>query len=419
VDEVGGQLGLLRDRLGLEIQRVNFSEEEKNLTNLHILADHAFSLLLSWRSVRHYFDWTGNDVFLGPQLVLLSRALRVAAESVHETYTALDSVFVGPAERQVVLLRFKGDESPMTLADLLEWVDTFAATEGPRLIQEAGKDGVIAFRSTLTQLSGLVEEAVEITRRSSNNPTRGVHTLRVSTALEGVHVHLKTALELASPLSRTPEPVVDSVNPAMVRALAFVQIQIGGEDFEPGAKVELTLNEDEEKETVTAATVHFVSSTTLFATFKLTNATPGDWKVVVRNPDGQENTESKLIAIRGALLSAAAPQIKCLNPLEVTAGEKVEMEIVGSGFLEEAVVTILGGDIEIQPGLKLEGDDLLLLTFDVDLEAEPGLRTLIVTNPDNQEALATFKVLGADQEEDEEEDDDEEEDEENEDEESA
>lgn len=291
LDAVGGQLGLLRDRLGLSAQRVNNAEEEKNLTNFLILVDHVFTLWLSWKSLRTYFDRTGGEVFLGPQLVLLSRALRVVAESVRETYTLLDSVFIGPAEREITRLDFSGGQPPMTIAELLEWVDSFASSEGPQLISEAGKDGVIALRSTLNQLTVLVEEAVTISGQPSSNPSPGFHSGRINTALRSLLLPLKSARDLAAPLSRQPQPKVFAIDPEEGEAGdAGLRMRVQGKGFHPEAEVFLTRAiSPTETETLEAENVHFVSETALWVIFDLAGAAPGTvWTVGVRNPDGVE-----------------------------------------------------------------------------------------------------------------------------------
>ena len=81
----------------------------------------------SWHNLRHFFDHKHSDVFLGTQLVLLSRALGVVAELVQELYFVMDSVFLGAAERQTVRLR-----TGLTIAELFGWVERFATEEALR-----------------------------------------------------------------------------------------------------------------------------------------------------------------------------------------------------------------------------------------------------------------------------------------------
>jgi hypothetical protein len=176
-DKVGGSLGILRDRLGLQRHRINTIEEEQGFTNFLVLVDHVVSLAESWDAQREFFvrGSTLVEPFLGTQLVLVSRDLEVVAESVHEVEFAMDSVFLGPSERQTLELRFPpgsasgtlqrrslaapGGSPPMFVSELLTWVERFATEEGRRLIDDGGKQGVVAFRPTILLLEALVRDA--------------------------------------------------------------------------------------------------------------------------------------------------------------------------------------------------------------------------------------------------------------------
>src|SRR6185503_16589450 len=106
-DNVGGQLGALRERFGLSRKNVNTIDEEQNLTNYVILVDYVQTLHQSWESQRNFFDrlpHDGQQPYLGTQLVLVSRALSVVVESVTEVAFTMDSVFLGPAERGTIAL---------------------------------------------------------------------------------------------------------------------------------------------------------------------------------------------------------------------------------------------------------------------------------------------------------------------------
>jgi hypothetical protein len=158
-EQVKGGLDTLRNRFGLYRARVNTIEEEQNFTNFLILVDYVNSLKRSWDFEKIYFDRrnTGVDKFLGTQSVLLARDLAVIAESVQEVTFAMNSVFLGPAERQTYEL----DCDPkMTIAELLDWAQRFTSDEGPRLIQDAGKDGVQAVAATLEKIRQLVRNCL-------------------------------------------------------------------------------------------------------------------------------------------------------------------------------------------------------------------------------------------------------------------
>jgi hypothetical protein len=187
---LSGELGNLEDELGLKGGAVNTIDEEQNLTNFLILVDHVRSLHESWQDYRSSFTRGGKPEgprFLGTQLVHVSRALAVVAESVKEVYFAMDSVFLGPAERQLVEIEV-GKES-IFLADLLSWVESVVTEEGPLLIREGGKAGVAALEPTIEKL----EELVGATASSDSDALpAGFKTSRVKNALRELAGQLTT-----------------------------------------------------------------------------------------------------------------------------------------------------------------------------------------------------------------------------------
>src|SRR5207249_1443530 len=192
-EQVRGHLGELGSRFGLQRSLVNTIAEEQNLSNYFIIGDMTIALQHSWDFQRKSFDRKGRDAFLGTQLVLLSRSLEVLAESAQEVEFALDSVFVGPAERQTTPLK-DGTETEfepiLTVDELLSWIQSVATEESPRVINEAGKDGVISLAPTLRELDRQVEKALRIARTASSNPAPGFHTPRVQRSLENLDTNL-------------------------------------------------------------------------------------------------------------------------------------------------------------------------------------------------------------------------------------
>jgi hypothetical protein len=198
---VQGQLRNMREVFGLERRFVNTIEEEQNLTDFLTLVDYVSSLKQSWDAQRRFFSRTGTaQPFLGTQLVLLSRQLAVVAESVQEVYFALDSVFVGAAERQTTELTFGDGRPPIFVAELLAWVERFAAEEAPRLIQDAGKAGVRAFVPTIDRLEALVRDA-RIPPQDPTDLPEGYATPRVQRALSELYEHVQNTAELARDLT--------------------------------------------------------------------------------------------------------------------------------------------------------------------------------------------------------------------------
>jgi hypothetical protein len=251
-ENVAGQLGILSKRFGLERDNINTIDDEQNLTNFLILADYINSLKQSWDSYRPFFTRTGSEPFLGTQLVLMARALTAVSEAVQDVYFTMDSVFLGPAERQVLELdyydvsaggvitgrtaavpdvpgdldapagtapgqiypyTFSTSAAPLFVSELMDWISRTAAQEAPRLLQDAGKDGVIAIFPTLDLLRKLVHGAMIAAPpyNGAQNPNvqplpRGFLTDRVQRALQMLADQLDEATQLAGEISQPAAP---------------------------------------------------------------------------------------------------------------------------------------------------------------------------------------------------------------------
>ena len=140
-DEIGGQLGALRDRFGLIDDNVNTVEEEGLRTAYWTLVDMVRDLNGSWRAQSLHFAGGSGDGFLGTELIFISRLMEAAADQVEELESVLDSVLIPQSERQTIMLH---DESNLTLDGLLNWLRAFLAEEGRHLAQDAGRDGIVS-----------------------------------------------------------------------------------------------------------------------------------------------------------------------------------------------------------------------------------------------------------------------------------
>jgi hypothetical protein len=152
-DAVGGHLGDLRERFGLNRALINTIEEEQNYTNFLVLADYVTSLWAEWSDQRGSF-LPGGPVFFGTQIVLISRELQVASESVREVYAALDGVLIGEGERAILTLQVGG--ANVLLGSLLDWADHFLTVDARELIESAGKQGALSLEATLVALQAQV-----------------------------------------------------------------------------------------------------------------------------------------------------------------------------------------------------------------------------------------------------------------------
>jgi hypothetical protein len=208
-DSIKGTLGRLRKELEVQStsRYVNTVEDEQDVTSYRILSDYLTSLAQSWVNNIMFFGLDTKKAFLGTQLVLLSRQLSVISESVEEVRFTLDSVFIGPSERQTLQLEFASGDSAMFIEDLLSWTQSFAQDEGPQLIQNAGKLGVgDGFLPVVRRLHALVGEARHpVNKRKLPD---GYRTIRVEHSLKDLEDQLKELARLAEGVKLKKPPTV-------------------------------------------------------------------------------------------------------------------------------------------------------------------------------------------------------------------
>jgi hypothetical protein len=396
-ERVGGQLGEIRDRFGLTLDNINTIDDEQNVTNFLIVVDYVTTLYATWTAQKKYFNRVpqpGVEPYFGTQLVLLSRSLAVVAESVQEVYFALDSVFLGPAERQAILLQFK-DGSSLFAAELFDWVDR-ATTEGLALIQDGGKDGVSAFVPTLERVTTYVAEAAEIARHPKppivpadevvaavaarltaeaesaaaahrepdgapapaaagpvaaphphHHPSKippGFHTPRVVRALEELTKQLREALSFAVPIRRTLPPEVQAVQPNSVRIddVEGCELHVYGANFQPHAWLQLWYNHEPLTGKLSANVVNSSELYVDLPALTIHAHLPVAVSIVVTNPDQGTSAPAPVLTIKPAsagtsgpvAATAAKPQVASISGMKGSKADTnpVTVELKGTNL---------------------------------------------------------------------------------------
>jgi len=200
-DKIKGTLGKLRDLYGIYFRGNpwnNSVEDEQDITNFRVISDYMTSLLQSWIENRQYFVVQPDQLaFFGTQLVLISRQLNVIAETVNEVRFALDSVFIGPNERQSLLLVFKDTFlPPMFLEDMLMEIVNFVTDEGPQLLRDGGKISVTNnILPVVGSLLHLVDQAHDPANR--DKVPDGYRTVRVQRSLDDLRDQLAELIRLS------------------------------------------------------------------------------------------------------------------------------------------------------------------------------------------------------------------------------
>ena len=210
-DKIGGTLGQLRQTYGIYFRGNpwnNTVKDEEDITNFRVISDYMTSLMQSWIANREFFVVAPNQLaFFGTQLVLISRQLNVIAETVDEVRFTLDSVFIGPNERQTLLLEFS-DRSlpPMFLEDMLVEIEKFVTDEGPRLLRDGGKISVTNnILPVVRTLHHLVKQAHDPQNR--RKVPDGYRTVRVKRSLDDLQDQLRELARLIEQVEQqTPIP---------------------------------------------------------------------------------------------------------------------------------------------------------------------------------------------------------------------
>jgi len=307
-DKIGGTLGELRETYGIQFRGNPFNnsiEDEQDITNFRVISDYMTSLMQSWIANREFFIVSPNRIaFFGTQLVLISRQLNVIAETVDEVRFTLDSVFIGPNERQALLLKFTDHAfPPMFLEDVLEEIEKFVEDEGPRLLRDGGK---IAVTNNILPVVRALKRMIEQARDPENKRELpdGFKTARVRHSLDDLRDQLGELIKLTTQVEQqVPAPEYElelsSVNPVSVslssmasKGLSVVTVSIFGDNFDPRATVSVTQGATSlvlVPGTSSNPNPEFYSGQRIDVTLTLP-ATPGQYDVTVTNPDGESVT---------------------------------------------------------------------------------------------------------------------------------
>jgi hypothetical protein len=258
-DQIRGTLGDIRKEYGIYFEGNPFNnsvEDEQDITNFRVISDYMTSLCQSWIVNRKFFEIESKQpAFFGTQLVLISRQFNVIAETVNEVRFALDSVFIGPNERQTLLLKFPdGSKFPsMYLEDVLDEVDSFVTNEGPRLLRDGGK---ISVTNNILPVVRDLKDMIELTRDQKDyDVPKGFRTARVRRAIDDLTGQLDQLRKLTEQVEqKLPTPLTDLVissisvtAPPSAAAGGFTveaagssknwRISIFGNAFDPAAEV--------------------------------------------------------------------------------------------------------------------------------------------------------------------------------------
>jgi hypothetical protein len=296
-DHIEGTLGKIRDTYGIEFVGNKFNnsvEDEQDITNFRVISDYMTSLMQSWIANREFFEIkTTIPAFFGTQLVLISRQFNVIAETANEARFALDSVFIGPNERQTLLLEFHDPSLPaMFLEDVLDEIDKFVGDEGPRLLRDGGKISVKNnILPVVRSLKHMIDEAHH-PKNASKLPD-GFRTARVQHSLDDLRDQLRALIELTEQVEQdVPQPedrlIINNVTKPFGHSAGPYKFSIFGNAFDLGAEVAIN---SAVAVVIAPENVDFMSAQRIdvnnFFISDMSNPV-GSHDVTVTNPNGEE-----------------------------------------------------------------------------------------------------------------------------------
>lgn len=300
-DKIQGTLGELRDTYGIKFIGNKFNnsvEDEQDITNFRVISDYMTSLMQSWIANRQFFIVSPNQqAFFGTQLVLISRQFTTISETVNEVRFALDSVFIGPSERQTLLLEFTDTAlAPMFLEDVLGEVEKFAGDEGPRLLRDGGKISVTNnILPVVRSLQHMIKQAHS--PRNIHDLPDGFRTARVRNSLDDLQDQLDALIDLIEQVEQEVPPSEDSLGiDGVTIRYGFpggpytLSITGSGIDADAGVVFHSPLVQD-------IITKEFYSAQRIDATFDPSSLGTGTHDIVITNPDGESATLAKAFSI--------------------------------------------------------------------------------------------------------------------------
>jgi hypothetical protein len=305
-DQIAGTLGELRDTYGIQFignQFNNSVEDEQDITNFRVISDYMTSLMQSWIANRQFFRLgTKKPAFFGTQLVLISRQFTTICETVNEVRFALDSVFIGPNERQTLLLEFQSHSlAPMFFEGILLEIERFSKEEAPRLLRDGGKIAVTNnILPVAVSLKNLIEEA-HVPRNIDDLPD-GFKTARVRNALDDLQDQLELLIDLIEQVEQqvpsSEEKLVVSGTSDPAQATKGWTIRVFGSRFQQDSKVSVHSRDEQDL----TRFVEFFSAERIDVTIDVATVAilgPGFHSITITNPDGESATLPQAFFVSG------------------------------------------------------------------------------------------------------------------------
>lgn len=190
-----------------------------------------------------------------------------------------------------------------------------------------------------------------------------------------------------------PAPIITSIEPGEGVKDVKAKISVNGANFRAGANVMLTNSEMD----IGALEVILNTDRQIDCQFDLNGVSPGTYSVKVTNNDGKSGILANAFMIAGSTLgdqptigpAPLSPVITKISPMKGYNNGSILLEIEGENFSSGLNAKLIGDEgLEISGvNIKVESTTKFNCFFDL-TEKPAGLYSIVVTNPDGEEAAS-------------------------------
>ena len=155
-DEIGGDLGVLRDRLGLKANLCSV-RDEKTLSTFATVVQFTNMLVQSWEAAQND---DGN--YVTTVVHALRRSLRNVVGAADHLRRKVPSTAWLASQIQT--------DPPVFAEDLYQWIHRWAGEEAPRDLKLGGRDGLRDVHRTMKSIKALAQKMVKTKKNGPQSP---------------------------------------------------------------------------------------------------------------------------------------------------------------------------------------------------------------------------------------------------------
>jgi hypothetical protein len=240
-----------------------------------------------------------------------------------------------------------------------------------------------------------MEEAAEISRSNSNNPTRGFHHPRVGNALEELASGLDEAFKLALQITRV---LITSIDPdSGISGQWLTDVRVEGANFQEVMSIKLT---KQGANPISGTNFAIVNPTRIRVDFNLTNAVVGQWSVVVTDRNQGEVVLKDVFTINSSsgngipVSPSLPPTLTSVEPPSADPDANVTLTLEGDNLdkVTEVLLVREGTPIKANNVEFVDATKQVVASFNLSAIRGNTTWTVVATNPDGEAKWESFTL---------------------------